>query len=187
MPLKSPVLLLSISFFLILAPLAKARSINNLTQLDSEQSFSLYGSDYRGFFVLTPNSIVHLSFSGPLGCRCLVFASSIPAGWTFQSGPVTFALSFGGQSFSGVPGGAGPCPSNIPCVAFGVGGNLNVSAMTPATLTFAFLGPNGGTETANFFVSNTTPEPPAVFLFGTGAALLGVIYRHRVRSAGRIV
>ena len=184
MPRKSLLLLLTISFFLIIAPLAKADSINNLTQLDSGQSFTLYGSDWRGFFVLTPNSIVHL-FSGHFGCLCLTFYSSIPAGWTFESGPVTFALSFGGHSFSGTPG-RGSCPPNIPCLTFGVGG-FNLSAKTPATLTFTFSGPNGGTETANFFVSNATPEPPTLLLFGTGGVLLGVIYRYRMRSAGRIV
>jgi hypothetical protein len=181
MPRKSLLLLLSI--FLIVAPLAKADSINNLTQLDSGQPFTLYGLDsHAGFFILTPESIVRPSLFGDL-----FFASSIPAGWTFQSGPVTFALSFGGQSFSGVPG-VGPCPPNIPCVAFGVGGNLNLSAKTPATLTFTFLGANGGTETANFFVgSRIIPEPQTWLLFGTGAALLGVKYRYRVGSTGRIV
>ncbi|MGB7844858.1 MAG: hypothetical protein WBL63_04525, partial [Candidatus Acidiferrum sp.] len=79
MPRKSLLLLLPISFFLIVGPLAKADSINNLTQLDSGQSITLYGSDWRGFFVLTPNSIVHLS-SFPFGCCDLVFYSSIPAG-----------------------------------------------------------------------------------------------------------
>jgi len=184
MPRKPLLLFLPISFFLIVAPLAKADSIKNLTQLDSGQSFTLYGSDWRGFFVLTPNSIVHLSKFG--GGPDLAFYASIPAGWTPESGTVTFALSFGGQSFSGAPG-FGPCPPNIPCVAFGVGGALNLSAKTPATLTFTFSGPNGGTETANFFVSNATPEPPTLLLFGTGGVLLGVIYRYRMRSAGRIV
>lgn len=182
MPRKSLLLLVSIIFFLIVAPLARANSINNLTQLDSGQSFTLYGYDYQGFFVLTPNSIVHLSFFPYLD---LFFASSIPAGWTFESGAVTFAFSLEGQTFSGTPG-VGPCPLNIPCVAFGIGG-LNLSAKTPATLTFTFSGPNGGTETANFFVSNATPEPPTLLLFGTGSVLLGVICRYRVRSAGRII
>jgi len=184
MPRKSLLLLLPISFFLIVAPPAKADSINNLTQLDSGNSFTLYGSDWRGFFVLTPDSIVH-RFSQPFGCPCLAFYSSIPAGWTFESGPVTFAFSFGGETLSGSPGSL-PCPPNISCVAFGVGGGP-VSAKTPATLTFTFSGPNGGTETANFFVSNATPEPPTLLLFGTGGMLLAVIYRYRMRSAGRIV
>jgi len=185
MPRKSFLLLLPISFFLIVAPLAHANSINNLTQLDSGNSFTLYGADWRGFFALTPDSIVHL-FPGTFGCSCLAFAASIPAGWTFESGPVTFTISInGGPGLSGVPG-VGPCPTNIPCVAFGLGGSP-ISAMTPATLTFTFSGPNGGTETANFFVSNTTPEPPTLFLFGTGGVLVGAMFRYRMTTRRRIV
>jgi hypothetical protein len=63
MPRKS-LLLLSPSFFLMVAPLAKADSIN-LTQLDSGQLVTLAGSDYRGQFVLTPNSILHLCILPP--------------------------------------------------------------------------------------------------------------------------
>lgn len=185
MPRKALLLLLPISFFLIVAPLAKADSINNRTQLDSGQSFILYGSDWRGFFVLTPNTIEELS-SAPWGTPAFTFYASIPAGWTLESGPVTFTVSFGGESFSGAPG-FGPCPPNISCVAFGIAGEFNLSAKTPATLTFTFSGPNGGTETANFFVSDITPEPPTLLLFGTGSVLSLVIYRYRMRSTGRIV
>jgi hypothetical protein len=181
MPRKSLLLLLPISFLLIVAPIAKADSINNLTQLDSGNSFTLYALDYRGWFPLMPNSIVHGSADF---CRgCLVFAATIPAGWTF--GGMTFSLSFDGRNISGSPG-VGPCPPDIRCVGFGFAGSFP-SAKTPATLTFLFPGPNGGTETANFFVSDTTPEPPTLILFGTGGILLGGICRYRVRPAGRIL
>jgi hypothetical protein len=72
---KSLLLLLSISFFLIAAPLAKGDSTNNLTHLDSGQSFTLYGSDWTGISALTPDSFVH-TFRG----ANLTFSSGVPEG-----------------------------------------------------------------------------------------------------------
>jgi hypothetical protein len=188
MPRKSLLLLLPISFFLIVVPLAKADSIKNLTQLDSGQLSTLYGSDYRGQFVLTPNSILHRC-RGTSNCEFpgdFIFAFSSPVGWA--GGAVTFAFSFGAQKTSGEFPNVSPCSlPKVPCFGFGLGGIGNVGPMTPASWTLSFLGANGGTETVNFFVSDATPEPPTLLLFGTGGVLLGVIYRYRMRSAGRIV
>ena len=180
MPRKSLLLLLPISFFLIVAPLARGDSINDLIPLDSGQPFTLYGFDYSGTFVLTPNSIVHL-FNHELG-----FAASSPVGWA--GGTVTFTLSYDDQSISGQFPNISPCSQpNVPCFGLEIVHPLNLSPKSPATLTFSYLGPTGGSETANFFVSNATPEPPTLLLFGTGGLLLGVIYRYRMRSAGRIL
>jgi hypothetical protein len=178
MPRKSPLLL--ISFFLIVAPpLAKANSII-LTQLDSGQLVTLVGSDFTGTFVLTPNSIVHLTQG------LLHFGFSTPVGWA--GGAVTFAFSIGDFNTSGGFPNVSPCPTpNVACFGFGLGGIPNIGQMTPASWTLTFLGTNGGTETAHFFVSDATPEPPTLLLFGTGGVLLGVIYRCRMRSAGGIV
>lgn len=179
MPRKSPLLLLvPISVFLIVAPLVRADSIKNLTQFDSEQPFTLYGSDYTGTFALTPNSIVHLTNG------FLHFAFSTPVGWA--GGDATYAFNFGGQFISGEFTNVSPCsPPSNPCFGFGLGGSLNVSLKTPATWTLTFLGAHGATETANFFVSNATPEPETMVLFGTGGVLLAVIYRYRIRSPGK--
>jgi len=95
---------------------------------------------------------------------------------------VIFAYTFGnfhGQFDLTVPS----CPPSVPCFSFGLGGIGKVGPLAPASATLTFLGANGGTGTTNFFVSDATPEPSAVFLFGTGAVLLGATYRYRVRSA----
>jgi len=187
MPRRSLLLLFPIGFFLIVAPLGKADSVKNLPQLDSGQLFSLYGSDYRGQFVLTPDSILHLC-RGSSGCgfnRAFNFAFSTPVGWA--GGDVKYAFSFGDELISGEFPNVSPCsPPNVPCFGFGVSGINDVGLMTPASWRLSFLGANGGTETVNFFVSDATPEPQTLLLFGTGSVLLGVIYRRRIRSAKRI-
>lgn len=187
MPRRSILLLLPISFFLIVAPLSKADSVKNLTQLDSGRLFTLYGSDYRGQFVLTPNSILHLC-RGSSGCgfnRAFNFAFSTPVGWA--GGAVKYAFSFGDEDISGEFPNVSPCsPPNVPCFGFGVSGIGNVGLVTPASWTLSFLGVNGGTEKVNFFVSNATPEPQTLLLFCTGSVLLGLIYIQRMRRDGRI-
>ena len=181
MPRKSLLLLLPISLFLITAPVAKADGVNNLSQLDSGQSFTLYGSDWRGIFELTSESIVH-AFPRKAS---LTFYTGVPEGWSPSSGTAMFTLSFGGRTFGGNLGFIECFQPNRPCIQFGTGGYLDplLSAKTPATLTVTFPGPHGGTETVNFFVSDAIPEPGTLLLFGTGIVLVGVIHRHRTRSA----
>ena len=177
MPRKSLLLLfIPVSLFLLVAPLAHADSIK---LLDSGQPFVLYGFDSSGTFVLTPNSIVHV-FHQELG-----FDSSSPVGWA--GGTVTFTLSFEGKTISGEFPDISPCSqSNVPCFGLEIVHPLPLSSKSPATLTFSFLGTNGGTETANFFVSGGTPEPETLLLFGTGGVLLAVLYRSHMKSAERI-
>jgi hypothetical protein len=189
MPLKSPLLFLflSISLFLIVAPLAKADSINNLAASDSGQLFTLWGTDYRGSFVLTSNSILHRCGGTPncnLPAQDFVFTFSTPVGW--GGGAVIFSLSFDDRSTRELFN-VSACPPNVPCFGFGLGGIGHVGPLAPASVTLTFMGANGGTGTVNFFVSDATPEPSTLFLFGTGVVLLGAKYRYRVRRAERIV
>ena len=105
-----------------------------------------------------------------------------------MGGTVTFTLSFDDQSISGEFPNISPCSqSNVPCFGLEIVNHFHLPPKSPATLTFSYLGANGGTETANFFLSSiTTPEPQTLLLFGTGSVLLGAIYRCRMRSTGRI-
>lgn len=101
---------------------------------------------------------------------------------------MTFTLSYDDQSISGEFPNVSPCSqSNVPCFGLEIVNPLHLSPKSPATMTFSFLGANGGTETANFFVSNITPEPETLLLFGTGGVLLGVLWRCRMRSPGPFI
>src|SRR5271157_215507 len=141
---------------------APADSITNLATADS--SFTLFGFNGRSFFVLTPDSTVHLDSFGVAR-----FASGLPLGWT--SGSLILTASFDNQNFvSTWPYlSGGPCPPTSVCFQYFIGNLPAVTRRVPATLTLSFGGPNGGTASDKFFIASA-PEPSAMLLFCTGAA-----------------